>query len=209
MESDGTIFVDTGITGKSGTAADMEMAFLAKADTGFLESRTSTVRYYLLHNGAGYAMVGWSDWYYVPASEGGMTKTASFAMTLGQKYHVESSLATGSQTVRIDGTLLLNDTKTDNIDTGCNLHIFACDQNGAPTYASKSRLYWLKLYQDGNLVRDFKPVRLNNGLVVLWDFKEGKAYPAQSTASPYDYTFFSKVGPEGDAIVPGLMIFIR
>ncbi|MBQ6327964.1 MAG: hypothetical protein IJI35_03035 [Kiritimatiellae bacterium] len=209
VESDGTIFVDTGITGKSGTAADMEMAFLAKADTGFLESRTSTVRYYLLHNGAGYAMVGWSDWYYVPASEGGMTKTASFAMTLGQKYHVESSLATGSQTVRIDGTLLLNDTKTDNIDTGCNLHIFACDQNGAPTYASKSRLYWLKLYQDGNLVRDFKPVRLNNGLVVLWDFKEGKAYPAQSTASPYDYTFFSKVGPEGDAIVPGLMIFIR
>ena len=154
-------------------------------------------------------MVGWSDWYYVPASEGAMTKTASFAMTLGRKYHVESSLAAGSQTVKIDGSLLLNDTKTDNIDTGCNLHIFACDQNGSPTYASKSRLYWLKLYQGGNLVRHFKPVRLKNGLVVLWDFVENKAYPAQSVPAPDNYTFFSAVGPDGAEIKDGMTIIIR
>ena len=59
------------------------------------------------------------------------------------------------------------------------------------------------------LVRNFKPVRLSNGLVVLWDFVENKAYPAQSTTSPYDYTFFSAVGPDGEEIKDGMMIIIR
>ena len=58
-------------------------------------------------------------------------------------------------------------------------------------------------------MRNFKPVRLKNGLVVLWDFVEKKAYPAQSTTSPYGYTFFSATGPEGEAINDGLRIILK
>ena len=211
VESDRTQFVDTGVIGKSGTAVDMELAFLESADKGFLDARRGSSRYYLFHNGSSRAMIGYGNWYYVPKTEGIMTQTTAdgFVMTLKRKYHAESSLATDVQTVKIDGTLLLNDTKSDSVDTGYNMYLFACNQDGAPTYAGKSRLYWLKLYQNGNLVRDFKPVRLKNGLVVLWDFVEKKAYPAQSVNAPGNYTFFSAVGPEGDAIYVGGKMFIR
>ena len=213
VESDGTIFVDTGITGKSGTSADMGMAILASdEDTSFLASRNGSNRFHLFQNGKGVAAGGYgSSWYYVPKSNGGMTTTyaEAYPMTVGTNYHVNVSLAAGAQKVKIDGTLLLNDTKTGNIDTGYNMYIFANNYDGAPQLKSKSRLYWLKLYQDGNLVRDFRPVRLTNGLVTLWDFANKVVYPAKSVNAPYEITTFSNVGPEGDAIVPGLMILIR
>ena len=156
-------------------------------------------------------MIGYGNWYYVPKTEGVMTQTTAdgFVMALGQKYHVESSLATGTQTVRIGGALLLNDTKSDSIDTELPMYLFACNQDGAPTYAGKSRLYWMKLYQNGTLVRDFKPVRLKNGLVVLWDLVENKAYPAQSVSAPGNYTFFSAVGPDGERIYASTQLIIR
>ena len=217
MESDGSIFVDTGVVGKSGTAADMEMSFLETGDKGFLESRKGNSRYYLFHNGNSKAMYGYSNWYYVPSSLGAGTQTASagFAVINGQKYHVESLMAAGAQTVRIDGTALLNATDSSNIDTGYNLYLFTCHMDGKPQYSGKGRLYWLKLYQgdsDGSnqtLVRDFKPVKLSNGVVVLWDFVEDKPYLPQSTTTPYDYTTFSAVGPDGTLIRDGLSISIR
>ena len=211
VESDGTQFVDTGVTGKSGTAADMELAFLESADKGFLDARNGSNRYYLFHNGTSRALIGYGNYYYVPNAGGAGTQTAGngFSMTLGQKYHVESSLATGAQTVKIGGSLLLNDTKSDSVNTELPMYLFACNQGGAPTYAGKSRLYWMKLYQNGTIVRDFKPVRLKNGLVVLWDFVEDKPYPAQSVSAPGNYTFFSAVGLDGEEIKDGLSIIIR
>ena len=217
VESDGTIFVDTGVVGKSGTSADMEMSFLENGDKGFLESRKSNSHYYLFHNGGLRAMYGYSNWYYVPSSLGAGTQTTSagFAMINGQKYHVESLMAAGAQTVRIDGTALLNATDSSNIDTGYNLYLFTCHMDGKPQYSGKGRLYWLKLYQgdsDGSnqtLVRDFKPVKLSNGVVVLWDFVEDKPYLPQSTTAPYAQAEFSKVGPGGEFIYDGTRIFIR
>ena len=59
------------------------------------------------------------------------------------------------------------------------------------------------------LVRDFKPVKLTNGLVVLWDFANNEAYLPQSKTAPYNYTTFSVVGPDGALIRDGLSIRIR
>ena len=42
VESDGTIFVDTGITGKSGTKGEFKMQFKEKGDLGFLETWNSS-----------------------------------------------------------------------------------------------------------------------------------------------------------------------
>ena len=221
MESDGSVFVDTGVIGKSGTAADMGVAILQEADKGILDSRNVNVRYYQYHNGTGRAMVGYNDWYYVPATPGGLSKTSTqgFLMTIGQKYHVESLLANGTQTVKIDGTTQLTDTKAGSVDTGLSLYLFSCNYNNGssvtPYWHGKGRIYWLKLYQGdeyGNnlqLVRDFKPVRLANGLVVLWDFVENKPYPAQSTTAPYNNTFFSAVGPDGDRFYTGTRVVVR
>ena len=117
--------------------------------------------------------------------------------------------------MKIDGTQYLNDTMSDNIDTGANLWIFASDFPSGNKIPSKSRLYSLKLWQgDANgdnmrLVRDFKPVRLSNGLVVLWDFKNDKPYLPQSTTDPYDCTTFPAVGPDGERIYTSTRIILR
>ena len=89
------------------------------------------------------------------------------------------------------------------------------DQDGAPTYNGKARLYYLKLYQgnaDGSnmqLVRNFKPVQLSNGLVALWDFVEKKPYLPQLVSSPGSTTLFPVVGETGDKISVGTFIIIR
>ena len=59
------------------------------------------------------------------------------------------------------------------------------------------------------LVRNFRPVKLTNGLVVLWDFVENKPYVAKSTTAPCYDTTFPVVGPDGAEIVSGSTIFIR
>lgn len=38
-----------------------------------------------------------------------------------------------------------------------------------PLYFGKCRFRWLKIWQDGALVRSFRPVMLENGLAALWD----------------------------------------
>ena len=61
----------------------------------------------------------------------------------------------------------------------------------------------------GNLVRDFKPVKLKNGLVVLWDFVENKPYLPQSKTAPYNFTTFPVVGSDGDRIYTSARVIIR
>jgi hypothetical protein len=59
------------------------------------------------------------------------------------------------------------------------------------------------------LVRNLKPVRLSNDVVVLWDFVEKKVYRPQLVSSPGKYTTFTSVGADGEAIRDDLMIILR
>ena len=212
VESDGTIFVDTGVKGKSGTSADIKMMFKESADKGFLDSRKGDSRFYLIHNGSN------NNVFYI-----GYGKAQSFSpCAVNTIYNVQSELSVGKQEVTVNGDKKWTTgqsttyiTPADNIDTDLNLYVFAMDQDGSPTYAGKARLYYLKLYQgnaDGSnmrLVRNFKPVKLANGLVVLWDFVEKKPYLPQLVSSPGSTTLFPVVGETGDKISVGMFIIIR
>jgi len=119
--------------------------------------------------------------------------------------------ATGTETLYSSRTL------SDNVDTGRTMYLFAKNDNNAgnPISPAGSRFYWLKILQgdsNGNnmlLMRDFRPVRLSNGLVVLWDFANNVPYLPKSTTAPYNYTTFPVVGPDGAEIRAGMMITIR
>ena len=224
VETDGTIFVDTGVRGRSGTKADLKMQFQQNADSSFLDTRNDNLgdsvarRFYMWHNytdhssnNMGYGYGAWNQ------------LVGTFATNTD--YHVVSSLFAGSQSVTINGVPYSNTSGNmsngTEVDTALDMYLFACNRleaskvNSYPTWASKTRFYWLKIYQGdmngGNLqlVRDYKPVRLTNGLVVLWDFVEKKAYPAQSMTAPYAYTRFSAVGPDGEGIYDGTRIIFR
>ena len=215
VESDGTIFVDTGVTGKSGTTADVKMRFLEKGDLGFLDSRSGNTRFYMWHNYTKYNIFGFGYGQFQSYGSSGDGKTDA-------DYDVKVTLAQNRQEITVDGVskwttgqTTTNINPSDNINTGYNLYLFAMNQDGSPTYAGKARLYYLKLYQgdsDGSnmkLVRNLKPVRLSNDVVVLWDFVEKKAYRPQLVSSPGTYTTFTSVGPDGEAIRDGLVIILR
>ena len=223
VESDGTIFVDTGVRGRSGTKADLKMRFLHSTDSSFLDTRNENLgdsvarRFYMWHNytsessnNMGYGYGSWNR------------LAGMFAANTD--YHVVSSLFAGSQSVIVNDISYSNTSgnmsNSTVVDTGLDLYLFACNRMNTsmttyPDYFSKSRLYWLKLYQgdtDGSnmqLVRDFKPVKLSNGLVVLWDFVNNEPYLPQSATAPYDYTTFSAVGPDGAEIRDGMTMIIR
>jgi hypothetical protein len=219
VESDGTIFVDTGITGKSGTKGEFKMQFKEKGDLGFLETWNSSAstspydmrRFYLWHNylSQNVFCIGY-----------GKFQSFSSSRAINTDYTVSSSLCTGALSVTVNGTTWTQSdfTAVDasaTIDSGLNLHLFAQNKDGSPASAGKARLYYLKLYQgnaDGSnmqLVRNFKPVQLSNGLVALWDFKNKKTYLPQLVSSPGTYTQFPVVGSTGDKINAGTVILIR
>ena len=219
VESDGTIFVDTGVTGKSGTKGEFKMQFKEKGDLGFLETWNSSAstgpydmrRFYLWHNylSQNVFCIGY-----------GKFQSFSSSRAINTDYTVSSSLCTGALSVTVNGTTWTQSdfTAVDasaTIDSGLNLHLFAQNKDGSPASAGKARLYYLKLYQgnaDGSnmkLVRNLKPVRLSNDVVVLWDFVEKKAYRPQLVSSPGTYTTFTSVGADGEAIRDGLMIILR
>ena len=215
VESDGTIFVDTGVTGKSGTKADVKMRFLEKGDLGFLDSRSGNTRFYMWHNYTKHDIFGFGYGQFQSYGSSGDGKTDA-------DYDVKVTLAQNRQEITVNGvskwttgqdTTYIN--PSDNINTGYNLYLFAMNQDGSPTYAGKARLYYLKLYQgdsDGSnmkLVRNLKPVRLSNDVVVLWDFVEKKAYRPQLVSSPGTYTTFTSVGADGEAIRNGVVIILR
>lgn len=219
VESDGTIFVDTGITGKSGTKGEFKMQFKEKGDLGFLETWNSSAstgpydmrRFYLWHN---YLLQN------VFCIGYGKFQSFSSSRAINTDYTVSSSLCTGALSVTVNGTTWTQSdfTAVDasaTIDSGLNLHLFAQNKDGSPASAGKARLYYLKLYQgnaDGSnmqLVRNFKPVQLSNGLVALWDFKNKKTYLPQLVSSPGTYTQFPVVGSTGDKINAGTVILIR
>ena len=219
VESDGTIFVDTGVTGKSGTKGEFKMQFKEKGDLGFLETWNSSAstgpydmrRFYLWHNylSQNVFCIGY-----------GKFQSFSSSRAINTDYTVSSSLCTGALSVTVNGTTWTQSdfTAVDasaTIDSGLNLHLFAQNKDGSPASAGKARLYYLKLYQgnaDGSnmkLVRNLKPVRLSNDVVVLWDFVEKKAYRPQLVSSPGTYTTFTSVGADGEAIRDGLVIILR
>lgn len=168
VESFGNSYIDTGIIGRSGTAAKMEMAWIGESsDQALLDSRDGGNRFYLVHNG------GSSKWLY------GYGNYYTFGtLQSGTKYYIDSSLAAGSQVIKIGDngangptTTYVDATSTTSIDTGLSLYLFCCNKSGSALekqYWGKARVYWLEIYQDGNLVRDFRPC-LKYGQAALYD----------------------------------------
>ncbi len=214
VESDKTLFVDTGVIGRSGTTAEFEMQWLAGSDDTFIGSRISESgsqrdsRYFLWHWASDAFSYGYGTFLY---PKNGDPTVAGSRDAIAEKipaqrnytYHVRSSLNAGSQAIEVNGTTIVNRTDARNLDTGYPLYIFACNVGGTMKYPSAARLYWLKLWQDGKLVRNFRPVRLDNNQAALWDSVTKQIFLPSKP--------FSAVGPRGEKVGAdrGTVIVIR
>jgi len=235
VETNGKQFIDTGVIGKAATTAEFKETCLqlSTSEECFLGSyggdSDAVSRFYMWYHAWGAtAGLGYGT-YWRPKNNDPYTPAANssdpdvYKQNVGDTTHARISFAVGSQTFStIDDatgteTLYSSRTLSDNVDTGRTMYLFAKNDNNAgnPISPAGSRFYWLKILQgdsNGNnmlLMRDFRPVRLSNGLVVLWDFANNVPYLPKSTTAPYNYTTFPVVGPDGAEIRAGMMITIR
>lgn len=234
VETNGKQFIDTGVIGKAATTAEFKETSLQKDSTVeecFLGSfgASGDVRFYMWYHAWGAtAGIGYSV-YWRPKNNDPYTVAANsadpdvYTLPKNTTTHGRVSFAVGSQTFKtIDdatGTETLYSSRdlSANIDTGRTMYLFAKNDadSGAPKSPAASRFYFLKIEQgdsDGSnmaLVRNYRPVKLSNGLVVLWDFANNVPYLPKSTTAPYNYTTFPAVGPDGERIYTSTRITVR
>ena len=197
VESKGNSYIDTGVIGRYGTGAKMEMSWIGtSSDQALLDSRDGTdKRFYLVHRNTG------DKWLW-----GYGTYGTFGSFTPGDRCYIDASFAAGSQTITVrdggpDGTILgsYSGTSSTAIDTGRSMYLFCCNQSGsalAKQYWGKARVYWLQIFQDGKMVRDFRPC-LKYGEAALYDdVSKTIFYP---TGDPLGYD--NSVAAEPDEVV--------
>ena len=228
VETDGKQFIDTGVIGKAATTAEFKETSLQKrsdVEECFLGSfgTSADTRFYMWYHAWGEtAGIGYGVYWRPKDNDPYTTATDSsdpnvYKLNKGTTTHARISFADGLQTFKTINdatgteTLWSSRSLSGNINTGRKMYLFAKNDNasGEPKSPAASRFYFLKIWQDGNLVRSYRPVMLTNGVVALWDFVNREAYLPKSTIAPYNYTIFPVVGPTGAEIKAGLMIIIK
>ena len=194
IETDGTQYIDTEIIGRDGTAAEFEMAWLVSSgDESFLGSRTSgstDSRFFFWQKNYGFFYYGYNTVCYPDKNDPTRFATGNnnkIPVAAGQTYHVNASFAAREQRVTIDGNLVANHTQSSAVAVEQPLYLFAANFGGTPEYFGKCRFRWLKIWQDGELVRNFRPVLLDSGFAALWDSVSERVFWPNAP--------FSAVGP--------------
>ena len=188
--STGKQYVDTGIVGRSDTKVEATVEWLTVGeDATAIGSRRNDTRFYPIHcyNGLTY---GYNGYYTVGT------------FVAGQKHFVESELFAGAQKITLDGVVKANGTQGA-IDTNLSMYLFALHNGNSVGNYAKVRIYDLKIWQDGELVRDYVPVIADNGAPYLWD-KVSKTLFASET----DIAFWDS-GAIGDPFVRPTLILVK
>ena len=121
-------------------------------------------------------------------------------------YSVTADFQANAQTVGISGggytgqTVLQHNATMAN--TGHNLYAFARNNAGTADLLSAARIYSLKIWKDGELVRHYVPVIADNGGPYLYD-KVTRTFAQGATSGLWD------VGVKGERISQGTCVLIR
>ena len=176
-------YIDTGVIGKSATTVEFKETCLCNDNDEHcvIGARdTSSNRFFMWYHASGHTVgLGYGDTYWRPVTTdptkaGAWNDKNLYPLNYGNTTHARVSFAAGSQTFtaindetgaeKVWTSLSLSAT----VNTDRSLYVFARNNNGAPDAYSASRLYFLKIWQGGELVRDFRPC-LKNGVAGLYD----------------------------------------
>ena len=212
LGSEGNSYIDTGILGNPGLRVEAEIMWtdtnptvdqhilssFDKINNGNTSWRCypismSKARYSLFYFGENVAGVGW------------------FTYTLGKKYRVVSDFGASTQTLtvdKLDGSTVFSRSSTGTysaIASGQTLYLFAMGNSTVDDgvkYMTKARIYSMKIYQGGSLVRNYVPVIADNGGPYLYD-KVTKTFHQGATSGLWD------IGKVGERFPQGMMIFVK
>ena len=181
IESDGNNTLDTGVPARSGIRAKGKMAWLHEDENGTGQMRTwnressryleetaavfwrqkraylgardiknSSKWFQLIHESDSTLKAQYGGSGELSAKSGG----ANVALYVGTNYTFDVTFANGTQTIDWNGERVLEASTAGDVDMGDTLHLFS---SSYWRWRSEARCYGLQIWQDGTLVRDFKP----------------------------------------------------
>lgn len=161
IESTGTQYIDTGVLAASGLSMDERMSYVTVPnDSCFVGARTTATRFYLHHTYPGKFAYGYNTYVSSDATP-----------QAGVIYNIHTDLNVGDQKMYVDGVEVRSGSNTVNISLNYTLYIFCMNRDGNAQFFTEGRLYELKLYKDGDKIRDFVPCyRKSDGEIGLYDF---------------------------------------
>lgn len=165
IESNGTQWIDTGIVGKSGVKSVIDMA-LMKGGASIPLGCYSPQRCYLVSfNNDSSLRYGYVDWI-----------TSQFIPIIGERYVIETDFSIGNQLLRVDDKTIASSSIGTLFSNNHTIYAFAYNDGGKPGDYSSLRMYSLKLYDNGILVRDYIPCMNANNVYGLYDKVNGVFY---------------------------------
>lgn len=169
LESTGTQYIDTGIYPKSTTKIDFAFKFIVD----------NNIRQYNGWGSTSHAeafLFGIQDNYFSSVvNSSWVTSNVKKAKEFDTDTHT-LMLKSGKQ--MFDNDNYGNDTIGDSAINNQTMYLFAThvEWTGTPQYWCKERIYYTKIYDGDNLVRDFVPVIDSSGIPCLYDKVEDKFY---------------------------------
>ena len=211
LGSEGNSYIDTGILGNPGLRVEAEVAW---TDTTTTDDHHILASFDNLSYGSGvsrrcYAISATYNDENLRALLGVGNSNKYFGETsyvADRKYRIETEFSGTGQTLTINGTYNFTfDNAFPQVETGKTLYMFATghsSQASGMKYPTKARVYWLKIFQNGALVRDYVPVIADNGGPYLYD-KATKTFHQGATSGFWD------VGEVGERLAQEFTIIIR
>lgn len=180
IQSSGSQWIDTGIQGKMGVAAELDVEPVSMGDNTVLGSRKDTgdTRFYLVHwnssdllgaIGGGNYGVKKGYWYWTGKNT---------IVPAGTRRLVRSVFESGNQTVALDGTEIAASTYRSSFDSGNTMYLFANHNGSSASYGASAKLYGAKIWQGETLVRDFVPCENESEVACLYDRVSGSYFTA-------------------------------
>lgn len=176
IESTGTQCIDTGVVAKSGLSMVASFELTSTKESAIAGAYGNSSRFYpLMVNGVS-LLYGY----------GALNTISGISAEIGKKYNVESSLLTGSQTVKVNGETVASASSANNYNTGKTLLLFANnfgDSVSAAIDFAELKLFGCQLYENGTLVRDFVPCKSASGEAGLYDLVNRVFYTNAGTGT--------------------------
>ena len=211
LGSEGNSYFDTGILGNPGLRVEAEVAW---TDTTYTDDHPILASFDNSSYGSG---VSRRCYPISAAYDNGNLRVhlgvgsynnffGASAYVENQKYRVETEFSSTGQTLTINGTTSFSgDNAFSQVETGKTLYMFATghsSQASGMKHPTKARVYSMKIYQNGTLVRNYVPVIADNGGPYLYD-KVNKTFHQGATSGLWD------VGEMGEPIRSGMTIMFR
>lgn len=182
LQSSGSQFIDTGVRGRVGVEAEIDVAAVSMGDKTILGCRKDSgdTRFYPVHWANNKWWKGW-------LRSGTYWSTRENDIALGTRYHVRSVFKSGEQAFYVDGVSKGTPTsEVSDFDSGLDMYLFAANKYGSDVFQQASaKIYAAKIWLDGDLKREFVPCLDPNEKPALYDRVSGNYFYNGGTGADF------------------------